>query len=119
MRWFVVFSLSFVVSCSAVYNKQSSPFAELRLEVEPTSAGVVIDDEFVGTVESLGGRVIVASGERRVMVRADGYETERFDIAFQSGDEITLELDMISSVDLEDEEPPPRRSILKAKEPRR
>lgn len=112
MKWFVLFSIFLTVGCSAVIRTGPTQSARLVLEVEPGSADVVIDDTFVGTVESLDGFIDLRPGPRRVLIRAKGFEEERFDIDFRNGDEISLNLRMISAIDLPNEEPQDRKSIL-------
>lgn len=103
-----------ISACGAVTTvPKAKPTGYLMLEVKPETADVLVDDEYVGTVEAFDGGLPVPAGTRRIMFRKRGYETERFDISIQSGEEVTLRLQLIASIDLEEEEDAPRRSILR------
>jgi len=90
----------------------------LRFEIEPQGAEIAIDEKYSGVIDGwVGGVIPVEPGMRRVTLRADGYITQRFDIEVAAGEEVTLQLQMERSIEL-DEEPAPvqpsRRSRLGA-----
>src|ERR1051326_5594715 len=63
--------------------------ATIVLQVQPTSAQVFVDGEFVGTVDDLQSAVTVAPGVHRVAFRAPGFDPIVVDIRVAPGGRIT------------------------------
>jgi len=63
--------------------------ATIVLQVQPTSAQVFVDGEFVGTVDDLQSAVTVAPGVHRVEFRAPGFDPIVVDIRVAPGGRIT------------------------------
>ena len=112
-------------SCSAVYKiRKKEDSAYLHLEVQPKTAIVYIDDELYGELSSFRKGIIgCRPGVRRVQIRAEGYESEKFDLDLHSGEELTLTLNLISKLDFkkayDDEDPraTKKRTFLKKTKP--
>ena len=66
----------------------------LRLEVEPRSAQVFVDGDFVGTVQDSGRRLFLDPGSHRVEVSADGFQTVTFDVRIRPFETITYRRDL-------------------------
>ncbi|HVQ13668.1 MAG TPA: hypothetical protein VMS40_08760, partial [Vicinamibacterales bacterium] len=59
----------------------SAPEGRLALFVTPASAQVLVDGFYAGTVADFQDRGLwLESGPRRIELRADGYQTETFDV---------------------------------------
>ena len=59
----------------------SAPDGRLALFVTPASAQVLVDGFYAGTVADFQDRGLwLESGPRRIELRADGYQTEAFDV---------------------------------------
>ena len=63
--------------------------ATILLQVQPTSAQIFVDGEFVGTVDDLQSALIVAPGVHRVEFRAPGYDPLVVDVRVAPGGRIT------------------------------
>jgi len=80
-------------SSSQVYPGAGS----LRLKVKPRNAEVFIDGFSVGTIDGFDGvfqRLDVQAGPHKVELKADGYQTEQFDVIVKDGETITYKGDM-------------------------
>lgn len=89
--------------CTAVKripDDRETGTAYLRLDVEPTTTKIFVDSHYRGIVAGWVQQTVpVASGQRMVELRADGYITRRFDIDFDPGEQVTLEVDMERTLD--------------------
>jgi hypothetical protein len=75
----------------------------LVLNVQPASAEVFIDSNYLGIVNGWRDRTIpLASGDRRVEVRADGFITQRFDILIRTDEQVVLTLEMEPVLELQE-----------------
>lgn len=119
----IILFATFAVSCAAgSMIQRGEGRGYLRLDVEPASAEVEIDDKYSGIVEGWVDHVIpVVPGEKRVTLRAPGYLTQRFDIEVAAGEQVTLVLALEPDIELppepqNDREPlhRPRRSTIGA-----
>ena len=63
--------------------------ATILLQVQPTSAQIFVDGEFVGTVDDVQSAVTVAPGVHRVEFRAPGYDPLVVDVRVAPGGRIT------------------------------
>jgi len=80
-------------SSSQIYPGSGS----LRLKVKPRNAEVFIDGLSVGTIDSFDGvfqRLDVQAGPHKIELRAEGYQTEQFDVIVTSGETVTYKGDM-------------------------
>ena len=59
------------------------------IALQPTSAQIFVDGEFVGTVDDLQSALIVAPGVHRVEFRAPGYDPIVVDVRVAPGGRIT------------------------------
>lgn len=76
----------------------------LRLDVEPKTAEVFVNDEYRGVITGWRGETIpMPSGQHMVEIRAEGYITQRFDIEVFADEEVTLTLKMERQLDLAEE----------------
>ena len=74
-------------SSSQVYPGSGS----IRLKVKPRNAEVFIDGLSVGTVDSFDGtfqRLDVQAGPHKIELRAEGYQTEQFDVIVTNGETV-------------------------------
>lgn len=95
------FSLATIFTACA--HQQSGPEARglLRLEVEPESATIFVDDEYMGRADGWVEQTIpLQTGVRMVEIRAKGYMNQRFDVDIRPNEEVTLRLQM--EPDIED-----------------
>lgn len=115
----IILFATIAVSCAAgSMIQRGEGRGYLRLEVEPTSAEVEIDDKYSGVVEGWVDHVIpVAPGAKRVTLRAPGYLTQRFDIDVSAGEEVTLVLALEPDIDLPPEPRNDREPILQPRRP--
>ncbi len=95
-----------LVGCSAGYvSQRGGPRGYLRLEVQPPGAELAIDEVYSGVANGWAeGVVPVTPGVRRLMLRADGYITQRFDIEVAAYEEVTLILALEPTLEVPDEE---------------
>ena len=80
-------------SSSQVYPGSGS----IRLKVKPRNAEVFIDGLSVGTIDSFDGvfqRLDVQAGPHKIELRAEGYQTEQFDVIVTNGETVTYKGDM-------------------------
>lgn len=80
-------------SSSQVYPGSGS----IRLKVKPRNAEVFIDGLSVGTIDSFDGvfqRLDVQAGPHKIELRAEGYQTEQFDVVVTNGETVTYKGDM-------------------------
>ena len=72
------------------------PLGYLRLRVEPRSAEVWVDGEYVGTVDEFGGTTqrLLPAGPHRVGIVAPGFETITVDVRIPVNDTITFSRDL-------------------------
>lgn len=80
-------------SSSQVYAGSGS----IRLKVKPRNAEVFIDGLSVGTIDSFDGvfqRLDVQAGPHKIELRAEGYQTEQFDVVVTAGETATYKGDM-------------------------
>ena len=103
--------------CSAgmLVTQPDGPRGYLRLEVEPASAEVSIDEKYSGIANGwVANTIPVTPGMRRVTLSADGYITQRFDIEVAPYEEVTLVLNLEPELLLPQDESPrnaePRRT---------
>lgn len=80
-------------SSSQVYQGSGS----IRLKIKPRNAEVFIDGLSVGAIDSFDGvfqRLDVQAGPHKVEIRADGYQTEQFDVIVTAGETVTYKGDL-------------------------
>ena len=78
----------------------------LHMEIEPTQAEIYVDGEYRGRVSNWrGGMMPLASGNRRVAVRAPGYITPRADVRIGPREKVTYRLIMEPELDTLDPAP--------------
>jgi len=66
-----------------------SDVATIVLQVQPASAQIFVDGQFVGTVEDVQSELTVAAGVHRVEFRAPGYDPLVVDVRVDAGRRIT------------------------------
>ncbi len=99
----VVVSCLFVFGCGTT-SKAKAGRGLLRLDVEPKTAEVFVDDEYRGVISGWRGSTMpMTSGVHMVEIRAEGYITQRFDIEVFADEEVTLTLKMERELDLAEE----------------
>ena len=67
-------------------RNSTAPALGVRLSVTPDSAEIVVDGEVLGPADTVGGEdgvIRLEPGLHQLMVRADGYETWRLEVAVQ------------------------------------
>jgi len=70
----------------------SAEVGSIRLKVKPSNAQVYIDGYYVGVIDSFDGafqKLGIEAGSHKVEVRAEGYETEQFEVMVMPGETIT------------------------------
>ena len=70
----------------------SGEVGSIRLKVKPSNAQVYIDGYYVGVIDSFDGafqKLGIEAGSHKVEVRAEGYETEQFEVMVMPGETIT------------------------------
>jgi len=80
-------------SSSQVYPGSGS----IRLKIKPRNAEVFIDGLSVGVIDSFDGtfqRLDVQAGPHKIELRAEGYQTEAFDVIVTAGETVTYKGDM-------------------------
>jgi PEGA domain len=80
-------------SSSQVYPGSGS----IRLKIKPRNAEVFIDGLSVGVIDSFDGvfqRLDVQAGPHKIELRAEGYQTETFDVIVTAGETVTYKGDM-------------------------
>ena len=102
-------------ACTAIHTiKKSEASAYLHLEVRPKTAIVYVDEQLYGEINTFRGQIIgLRPGKRRVEIRAEGFESERFDLILNSGEELTLTLKLISKLEVEDQKTTKKKNFLK------
>lgn len=115
MKTWLLLSFVLLNACSAIHTiKKSEASAYLHLEVRPKTAIVYIDEQLYGEINTFRGQIIgLRPGNRRVEIRAQGYESERFDLRLNSGEELTLTLNLVSTLDVGDERETEKKTFLK------
>ncbi len=87
--------LVFVASCASSRPSASQETGLLRLEIEPSDATIWVDDQYLGQANGwLEGTLRVPVGVRRLELQAEGFMTQRFDIAITTHEEVILRLAM-------------------------
>ncbi len=106
-------------ACSAIHTiKKSEASAYLHLEVRPKTAIVYVDEQLYGEIYTFRGQIIgLRPGMRRVEIRAEGFESERYDLQLNSGEELTLTLTLVSKLDIEDQKTKKKRNFLQRPNP--
>jgi len=90
-------SLAMMVMSVSCAHQQTGPEARglLRLEVEPASATVFVDEDYMGQIDGWVQQTIpLTTGVRMVEISAPGYMSQRFDVEIRSNEEVTLRLRM-------------------------
>ena len=81
------------VDAAPPYGSPSAPpegdAATIVLQVQPSSAQIFVDGQFVGTVDDLRSELTVAAGVHRVEFRAPGYDPLVVDVRVDGGRRIT------------------------------
>jgi len=80
-------------SSSQVYPGSGS----IRLKIKPRNAEVFIDGLSVGRIDSFDGvfqRLDVQAGPHKIELRAEGYQTEQFDVIVTNGETVTYKGDL-------------------------
>ena len=112
-----LFMISIFVGISGCYGAHSLRPSQapgyLRLDVKPEHAIVYIDEKLYGDMGSIPTQTIaLVPGLRRILIRARGFETERFDIQLKSGEEVSLSLHLLSELRFDDVEDAPKKKIF-------
>jgi PEGA domain len=63
--------------------------ATIVLQVQPSSAQIFVDGEYVGTVDDVQSELTVAAGVHRVEFRAPGFDPIVVDVRVDAGRRIT------------------------------
>ncbi len=91
-----------MTGCSGL-STQTTRRAErgfVRLEVEPATATVYINESYQGVLSQwLRATIPVPPGLVRLELRAPGYITQRFDLEVEVNEEVTLTLKMEPTLD--------------------
>lgn len=88
-------------SCASSRPSARQETGLLRLEIEPSDAIIWVDEQYLGQANGwLEGTLRVPVGVRRLELQAEGFMTQRFDIAITTHEEVILRL--IMQPDLED-----------------
>ena len=69
----------------------------LRLKIDPKQAQVYIDGYYVGVVDSFDGafqKLPVESGNHKIELKAEGFETVTFDVLITPGETVTYKGDL-------------------------
>lgn len=69
----------------------------VHLKVKPGSAQVFVDGFYVGTIDSFDGafqKLTVAAGAHTIELRADGYQTEQFEVLVKPGETVAYKGEM-------------------------
>lgn len=87
-----------IAACTAVEPIPNQPRTQqtaLEFAVDPERAELFVDGEYRGRIEGWrGGIMPIEPGDHRIMLKADGYLTQRFDITVEAGETYRLEVSM-------------------------
>ena len=102
----------------AASDATASARAFLRVDVSPPNASIYVDEQYGGEVHRWHKQTLVlAPGTRRVELRAQGYLSQRFDVALRADELTVLKLRMEPALEEwspnttpdAGEQPPPRK----------
>ena len=98
-----------LAGCSAVQRvpDQETARGYLYMDIDPGDTRIYLDSEFHGLVDGWVARTLVlAPGDHRVELRADGYITRRFDVRIEADSQVELSIRMEPVLDqIDDFEP--------------
>ena len=81
----------------AYYGRNYRDIGSIRLKVKPEHGQVYVDGYYVGEVDSFDGvfqKLSLESGTHRIEIRAEGFETEQFEVLVVPGETITYKGDL-------------------------
>ena len=84
--------------------------AEIKLDINPNRAAVLVDGVFIGHVaefNGIGKGLLVAPGKRHVTITLPGYQTFDTDVDLVANQKFTLKTDLIKGGPAEGIAPPP------------
>ena len=79
------------------YGRGNRDIGAIRLKLKPEHGQVYVDGYYVGEVDSFDGifqKLNLESGAHRIEIRAEGYETEQFEVLVIPGETITYKGDL-------------------------
>lgn len=79
------------------YGRSNRDIGAIRLKLKPEHGQVYVDGYYVGEVDSFDGifqKLNLESGAHRIEIRAEGYETEQFEVMVIPGETITYKGDL-------------------------
>ena len=82
---------------SRSYRSANDETGAIRVLVDPEDAKVYVDGYYAGTVDDFDGltqRLYVARGPHEILLKRDGYRSQRYRVYVISGDTIKIEHDM-------------------------
>ncbi len=74
------------------YGDEQGGIGALKLKVEPTSAEVLVDGYYMGTVDDFNGvfqKMELTAGPHHVEIRAPGFRSIAFDVRIEPNDSVT------------------------------
>jgi hypothetical protein len=79
---------------SSYYRSSQEEQGQLRIKVKPREARVIVDGNFVGTVDDFDGRfqkLALPEGRHQVVLQLEGYETLTFNVMIVAGQTVNYE----------------------------
>lgn len=78
-------------------SRSHTETGKLRLKIEPKQAEVYVDGYYVGTVDGFDGsfqKLELDAGNHRIELKANGYQSEQFEVLITPGETVTYKGDM-------------------------